>query len=52
MLPATYKQMTEKLSLIDAAANKLCFIGEERSRLFYHFCQNDLRFEDFTFKLY
>ena len=52
MLPVVYKQMTEKLSLIDAAANKLCFIGDERSRLFYHFCQNDLRFDVFTFKLH
>ena len=37
MLLAVYKEMTEKLSLIDVTANKLCFVGDERSRLFHHF---------------
>ena len=41
--------MTDKLSLIDVAANEFCFGSDERSRLFRDFCQNDLRFKVITF---
>ena len=43
MLLAIYKEMTDKLSLINVAANEFCFDSDERSRLFGHFCQNDRR---------
>ena len=47
MLLAIYKEITDKLGLIDAATNKFCFGSDERSRLFSG--QNDLRFKFYTF---
>ena len=44
MLLATYKEMTDKLSLTDVATNEFCVGSDECSRLFGHFCQN-LRFK-------
>ena len=44
MLLAIYKEMTDKLSLIDGGANEFCFGIDECSRLFSHFCQNELPF--------
>ena len=38
------KEMTDKLSLIEVGANEFCFGSDERSRLFSHFCQNQLPF--------
>ena len=46
---AIYKEMADKLSFTDVAANEFCFGSDERSRLFGHFCQNDLRFKVCTF---
>ena len=47
MLLAIYKEITDKLGLIDAATNKFYFGSDERSRLFSG--QNDLRFKFYTF---
>ena len=42
ILLTIWKEMTGKLSLIDVD-NEFCFSSDERSHLFGHFCQNDLR---------
>ena len=44
MLLAIYKEMMDRLSLIDVATNEFCFGGDEASWLFRHFCKNYLRF--------
>ena len=49
MLLAIYKEMTDKSSLTDVAVNEFCFGSAERSYLFGHFCQNDLRVKVCTF---
>ena len=49
MLLAIYKEMMDKLSLIDVAANQFCFVIDKRSCLLGHFCHNDLRFKVSTF---
>ena len=49
ILLAIYKEMTDKLSLIDVAANEFCFGSDERSSVLSHFCQNNLRFKVCTF---
>ena len=46
MLLVIYKEMTDKLSLIDIAGNEFYFGNDERSHLFGHFCQNNLRFKN------
>ena len=45
MLLAIYKEMAGKLNLIDVAANKLCFVSGERSRLYGPSCNDNLRFK-------
>ena len=52
MLLAIYKEMTDKLSLIDVAGNEFCFGSDERSHLFGYFYQNDLHFKVCVFLSY
>ena len=42
ILLAIYKELRNKLNLIDVATNEFCFGSTERSRLFGEFCQNVL----------
>ena len=49
MLLAIYKEMMDKLSMIDVAGNGFCYGSDERFHIFCHFCQNDLRFKVCTF---
>ena len=44
MLLAIYKEMMDRLSLIDVATNEFCFGGDKASWLFRHFCKNYLCF--------
>ena len=49
MLLTIYEEMTDKLSLIDVAANEFRFGSDEHSHIFGHFYQNELRFKVCTF---
>ena len=46
---AIYKEMTDKLSLIDVAAGEFCFGKDDGSNLLGHIFHNDLGFKVCSF---
>ena len=49
MMLAIYKEMTDKLSLIDVAASEFCFGKDDGSNLLGHIFHNDLGFKVCSF---